>query len=104
MAESHNGWTNYETWRIKLEIFDSTDSRELEIFDSTDFWEDVSDASAEFCRDLVEQHIEQESNGLARDYALAFIANVNWHEIADSLNREEGGLRPLSHHTYVERL
>jgi len=74
MAESYNGWTNYETWRIKLEIFDG------------DFWEDVS---AEFCQDLVEEYIEQESKGLAFGYAMSFLEDVNWHEIADSLKRED---------------
>lgn len=69
----YNGWTNYETWRVKLEIFDGG------------FWEDVS---AEFCQDLVEQHIEQNSEGLAFGYAMSFLDNVNWHEIADSLKRD----------------
>ncbi len=71
----YNGWTNYETWRVALECFPSKD-----------FWEDVS---AEFCKDLIEEHIEQESTGLARGYALAFLADVNWHEIADSLKQED---------------
>ena len=70
----YNGWTNYETWRVNLEIFDGTN-----------LWEDVT---AEFCQDLVEQHIEQESKGLAFGYAMSFLDDVNWHEIADHLKRE----------------
>ena len=70
----YNGWTNYETWRVNLEIFDGTN-----------LFEDVT---AEFCQDLVEQHIEQESKGLAFGYAMSFLDDVNWHEIADHLKRE----------------
>ncbi len=29
---THNGWTNYATWRVNLEIFDSLDLAEF--FDS----------------------------------------------------------------------
>jgi len=57
----------------------------LEIFDGTNLFEDVT---AEFCQDLVEQHIEQESKGLAFGYAMSFLDDVNWHEIADHLKRE----------------
>jgi len=70
----YNGWTNYATWRIAQECFPSTD-----------LWKNTD---ADFCKDLVEEHIEQQSSGIARDYALAFLADVNWHEIANSLEKE----------------
>jgi len=74
---THNGWTNYATWRINLEIFDGYNN------------EDCEPVTVEELREHAENLIEHESNGgLALDYALAFIANVNWPEIADSINEQ----------------
>lgn len=71
--KTYNGWTNYATWRVQLEIFDG-----MEI-DQEMTHEDV--------KDYAEQIIEDTSTpGLARDYALAFLSEVNWGEIADNLN------------------
>ena len=63
---TYNGWTNYATWRINLEIFDGLDQ----------VWD------ADEARQYVEDYIHASSSGIARDYALAFISDVNWHEIA----------------------
>ena len=71
----HNGWTNYETWRVNLEMFDGLDQ---------DGW---NDSSADDCKDYAENIIDNGSNeGFALDYAMAFLQDVNWQEIADSLN------------------
>lgn len=70
---THNGWTNYATWRINLELFDGLTS---EIFEFTD------DLPA-MLKDYAENIIEDHAKGIALDYALAFIADVNWREIAD---------------------
>ncbi len=67
METGYNGWTNYATWRINLEVFDGSDMQ----------W------CATSAREYVEELIEDTTQpGLARDYALAFLADVNWHEIA----------------------
>jgi len=72
--EKYNGWQNYETWRVNLEIFDGGE------FDMAGFE----------MREFVEELIENGSTeGLARDYALAFISNVDWMEIAEHYNNEE---------------
>ena len=72
-SNGYNGWTNYATWRVQLEIFDG-----MEI-DEAMTHEDV--------KDYAEQIIEDTSSpGLARDYALAFLSDVDWQEIADNLN------------------
>ena len=64
----YNGWTNYATWRVNLELFDGSDQ----------FW------SADSAREFVEEIIyESTPEGVARDYALAFISDVNWYEIAE---------------------
>tara|TARA_R110000868_G_scaffold220237_1_gene471376 strand:+ start:1094 stop:1333 length:240 start_codon:yes stop_codon:yes gene_type:complete len=65
--EKFNGWTNYETWRVNLEMFDG--------------YEGPLDKDT--AKELAEEHIyATTTEGLGRDYALAFIADVNWHEIA----------------------
>jgi len=72
---THNGWTNYATWRVNLECFDGMDS--------------CKGMTAEECEDLVTTHVCNESGGLAVGYALLFLSDVNWHEIAEHLKDEE---------------
>jgi len=79
MLDTYNGWTNYATWRVNLEMFDGSEQ----------YW------TAESARDFVEEIIiESTPEGVARDYALAFISDVNWYEIAqhyeEFLEEEEG--------------
>ena len=72
--QKYNGWTNYATWRVNLEMFDG----------SEDYW------TAESARELVEEIIYSSTpEGVARDYALAFLSDVNWHEIAEHYQDEE---------------
>jgi hypothetical protein len=71
---TYNGWTNYATWRVNLEMFDGSDES----------W------SADSARDFVEEIIiESTPEGVARDYALAFLSDVNWYEIAEHYQEEE---------------
>ena len=88
---NYNGWTNYATWRVNLEIFDDID---------TDHWaEDIEELSekkwdfdrlpmsydfGQYLKDYVEQILETE-NELAESYAYAFINEVNWSEIAEHI-------------------
>jgi len=74
-TEKYNGWTNYVTWLVNLEIFEGLYS---------DI--DGEKATAEGCKDYAEEVISQSGEGLALDYAMAFLANVNWHEIAKACN------------------
>ena len=77
-TEKYNGWTNYATWRVNLEIFDGLCSDM-----------DNEEVTAEYCKEYAESVIFSEfadTQCLACDYASAFIAEVNWHEIAEALN------------------
>lgn len=79
---TYNGWTNYATWRVNLEIFDG-------MFDSRypDEYEWMKSWSA--CKEYAENYIcETSPEGLARDYALAFLNEVNWFEIASHYETE----------------
>ena len=77
---TYNGWTNYATWRVMLEYFDgiSIDPNGMEV--------------AHIATDLKEQleaHLESEVDGntqsLAFSYAMAFVSEVNFYEIAQHL-------------------
>ena len=76
--QKYNGWTNYATWRVNLEIFDGQDLN------------NGINVTSESCKEYVIATIEDEtsdcSSRLATDYALAFIEDVNWSEISDSIN------------------
>lgn len=74
---TYNGWTNYATWRVNLEIFDDLDPRDM-MTDETDAY-DLGQYFNEYANDLLEIDAKE---GLALDYARAFISDVNWTEIA----------------------
>lgn len=71
--EKYNGWTNYATWRVNLEMFD----------EKPEEWEEVT---AEDCKEYAEEIVSDGADGFALNYALAFLQEVNWQEIADHLN------------------
>ena len=77
---TYNGWTNYATWRVNLEVFDGLQATEM-----FDLGQDPYDLGIDL-RLYAEEMIESTSNeGFARDYAFAFILDVNWQEIANHL-------------------
>jgi hypothetical protein len=77
----YNGWTNYATWRINLEIFDG--------FNILDFYPDTEPDLHElsvFLENYVDEILQDDSpNGLCYNYAHAFVSGVNWYEIAKHL-------------------
>lgn len=86
--DTYNGWTNYATWRVSLEIFSELSLSEfgLDDDDATISLSDLSSALQERAEYYVECSSEQ---GLARDYALAFLSDVNWYEIAEYMIGQE---------------
>lgn len=73
--QTYNGWTNYATWRVNLEMFDG------QPVDWVDADADAYDLGQSL-RELAEEYMAEEAKGLALDYALAFLDEVNWREIA----------------------
>jgi hypothetical protein len=71
---TYNGWTNYATWRVNLEMFDGSDQ----------YWS--ADSAKEFVEEII---IDSTEEGVARDYALAFLSDVNWYEIAEHYQETE---------------
>ncbi len=75
----YNGWTNYATWRINLEILGDIEFEEK--------------VTADHLKDIVEECVFTNFNTcdtprLIEDYARAFIDEVNFYEIAKDINEE----------------
>lgn len=83
--KTYNGWTNYETWRVNLEIFDGM---ELEDMSGRTDWDayDLGEYLKEWAEEIISN--DAPNGGLAHDYALAFLQNVNWREIAQHMITE----------------
>lgn len=83
---TYNGWTNYATWRIGLEIFSEGNMAEF----CYDAGMDVDDIDAEWAEEWVEELLfsDRETDGLVESYARAFISQVNWYEIASHIAEE----------------
>ena len=74
----YNGWTNYATCRVQLEIFDS-----MHVEDYFDEFPDVDDL-----KDYVENVVFENYHGtlgLVEDYARVFLSEVNYHEILQEM-------------------
>jgi hypothetical protein len=73
---TYNGWTNYATWRVNLELFEGFELEdELYNLSTYDFSEYLKELAEEFT-------ICNCENEIAKDYALAFLHQVNYYEIA----------------------
>lgn len=80
---SHNGWKNYETWRVNLEVFNDYDYF-IEIFNinaDTDVFE-LAEQLQEYLAEIFEINVDGERASLVLSYAHAFVSNVDYKEIA----------------------
>lgn len=99
--KTYNGWTNYETWLVKLWIDNEEGSsrywadRAVEIYerfaDEDDTFTKAENAAFELQDELKDQHEEAAeqsgvpTSGFVADLFNAAMSEVNWHEIATSL-------------------
>ena len=74
--KKYNGYTNYATWRVNLEILDGME------------WEEKTCAYA--LQELVEEIVFEGSNidTLQSGYANAFLSDVNYYELANTINED----------------
>lgn len=82
--KKHNGWTNYATWRVNLEVFEGMEVRELWPIEARD--DDAYSLSKqleEYATEIVTDYGQKD--GFAVHYALAFLSDVNWYEIAEHM-------------------
>ena len=76
MKNNYNGWTNYATWRVNLEILGDIQWVE----------EEIEVLNEEMLEDYVENAVfHSETTGLIADYAHAFLNNVNYREILEHI-------------------
>ena len=80
IKNDYNGWTNYATWRINLEILGDIQWVE----------EEIEILNEEMLEDYVENAVFENNGitghlGLMEDYARAFLANVDYREILESI-------------------
>lgn len=78
----YNGWANFATWKVNLEVFS-----DLEIQEVVWGWQeldshDKANELYEYARCLVYKN----SDGLTKELALAYLEEVDWNEIANSLS------------------
>ena len=95
MSETYNGWTNYETWRVNLEMLDGMGCEDFGIrIDKDDIDASTCELAAaleSYCVEMVEMDVNPErrsayaSHGLALDLALSFLKAVDWQEIAEHM-------------------
>lgn len=78
---NYNGWTNYATWRVNLEVFDG-----VSLGDIGGFTEDTEDETVEVVQNYVQAYVDSlDINGIALGWINAFLSDVNYREIARNL-------------------
>ena len=94
--KTYNGWTNYATWRINLELLDGYEtSIESNLEEYLDILEDgkisdedkidlVHDLSREL-KSVVEEIMDSyHTDSIVRSYADAFLSDVDYYDIAEN--------------------
>ena len=82
-VNDYNGWTNYATWRVNLEILGDIQWVE----------EEIEILSPEMLEEYVENAVFENNGisghlGLMEDYARAFLCNVNYYEIYNHIKED----------------
>tara|TARA_R110000823_G_scaffold278591_1_gene396971 strand:+ start:934 stop:1278 length:345 start_codon:yes stop_codon:yes gene_type:complete len=80
--KKYNGWGNYATWRINLEILGDIEWQDVEIKDITvDYLKEIVDGV------VFDQYRANNTitSNLVEDYANAFLSEVNYHEILEHI-------------------
>lgn len=77
-TKKYNGYTNYETWRVNVDILGDI---EFDEHVNTDLLKEIVD-------DIVFSNYDGQNSALMYDYASVFISEVNYYEIADNINHE----------------
>ena len=80
--KTYNGWTNYETWRVNLEIFDGWNADQLDSLTMGDSY-NLSQQLKDYAIDLLAMDCNDQS--IAYSYALAFLDAADFRQIAQAM-------------------
>jgi hypothetical protein len=87
--KTYNGWSNYETWRINLEIFDGVTLEDINTVEVDPY--NLKDYLQEYAEEIIflDSHVGNKTpSSLMEDYARAFLSDVNWYEIAEHIIKD----------------
>ena len=90
----YNGWTNYATWRVNLEMFDGLTVDDICDMDGSQDVGLLADCCNLYAEETISSGVpaayaDTGRMNLLLDYAMAFLADVNWVEIAQRLMDNE---------------
>lgn len=99
----YNGWTNYETWNVKLWIDNEQGSQEYWREQTQDAWRHARENQAwqgstrkestiATLADMLKSEHEENTptvTGVYADLLNAALSEVNWHEIAENMLEDE---------------
>lgn len=93
--KGYNGWSNYETWNVKLWMDNDEGSYNYWKEQTLEAWEqedhDLANTVSRLADMLETEHKDNipETSGTYADLLGAALSEVDWHEIAESLVSDE---------------
>ena len=90
--QTYNGWTNYATWRVNLEVFDGLNLRDH--FDELPDTYEVGQWAQGYAEELLDAAMREPvgirsrmltPSDIVDGWARAFLQDVDWHSIARHL-------------------
>lgn len=95
--DTYNGWTNYATWRVQLEIVsDYVNNQDERTFADMGLG-DVATQIEEEVDQVLTGYGSGRDDDLALDYARSFVSDVNWYELAKHAMEDNDEAFPFEH-------
>jgi hypothetical protein len=85
MSNEYNGWSNFATWKVNLELVDGMDITDMGIDIDVEDREMTTRELSEAFKEMAHETVEMDAQGWARDLAMSFLSDVNWYEIAEHM-------------------
>ncbi len=78
---TYNGWTNWETWKVNLELLDGMTAEDLNIEHYTqDEYYEAGQVIEEYVGEIIS--MEYNTDGFVSGIVHGFLSDVNWSELA----------------------
>tara|TARA_R110000868_G_scaffold57028_1_gene176495 strand:- start:1392 stop:1685 length:294 start_codon:yes stop_codon:yes gene_type:complete len=87
--KTYNGWSNYATWRVNIEMFDGVTLEDLNTVETEPY--ELKNYLEEYAEEIIflgNRYDERRPSNLMEDYARAFLSDVNWYEIAEHMIKD----------------